>query len=259
MIEKEILKQKLVEGKSKKQIREELAVSHVTLKKYINTYNLEEFYCFVQNASRQLSNKSVDLNFFKKIDSEEKAYIFGIILSDGWIGKNKFGITLQDLDVDVLLKIKQCLKSKHKISYKSHNHRRPQYTFTVSSKEIVEDLKALGITTNKSFEAFIPFDKIPKHLLKHAIRGIFDGDGSFSQNQPCISTSSETMKDDIISWSFNNYNYIPSVSLQEGNYRLYFRKPGFKVICDVYTDSNIYLNRKFNSFQEYYKYRMKNQ
>lgn len=259
MINEIELKTKLLENKSKKQIAIELNTSNVTLLKYIRKYNLEEFYSYDKSKAQQLNNKSVDINFFKVIDTEEKAYIFGLVLSDGWVAGKILGFTFQETDLDVLEKVKTSLKSNHKISYKFYDYRKPQYTLSISSKEIADDLKALGITNNKSFDAYIPFDKIDPSLIRHVMRGIFDGDGSFSQNKPCICTSSVSLRDDIINWCISNYNYSPSVSIQNNKYRVYFRKPGFKVVCDIYQDSCIYMNRKFNSFQEYYKYRIKNQ
>lgn len=259
MINENELKNKLLDSKSKKEISKEFNISPATLSKYIEKYNLEEFYRYSKSIRQQRNNNSVDIDFFKTIDTEEKAYIFGLILSDGWISNRNLGFTFQETDVDILEKVKHCLKSQHKISYKYYDCRKPQYTLVISSKEIVEDLKALGITSNKSFDATIPFDKIAPELIRHVVRGIFDGDGSFSQNRPCICTSSVSLRDGIINWCISNYNYSPSVSTQNNKYRVYFRKPGFKVICDIYQDSSIYMNRKYNSFQEYYKYRIKNQ
>ena len=259
MIGKNELKNKLLERKSKKQIAKELFVSEPTLRKYIRTFKLECYYSFSNSKKQQLANKSVDIDFFKSIDTEEKAYIFGLILSDGFISNTCLGFTLQEKDKDVLQKIKITMNSKHKISYKTYTDRQNQNSLLISSKEIVDDLKTLGVKNNKSFDAHIPFSKIPSELLRHVVRGIFDGDGSFSQNRPCIATSSLALKDCIIEWSENNYNYTPSITVQNNNYRIYFRKPGFKVICDMYENSNIYMDRKYNTFLSYREFRIKNQ
>lgn len=259
MINENELKAKLLEGKSKKQIAKEFFISEFKLRKYISQYSLEIYYTFNISKNNQRSNKSVDLDFFKCIDNEVKAYIFGFILSDGWISKKTVGFTVQDTDADILIKIKNAMKSKHKISYKEFSERNPQSSLVISSLEVVEDLINLGITTNKSFEAFIPFDKIPSHLVRHVVRGIFDGDGSFSQNSPCIATSSVTLKNDLVKWSFETFGYKPSVSTRNTHFRIYFRKPAFNIICNIYQDSTIYLDRKYNSFIKYYEHRIKNQ
>lgn len=260
MIEKEILKQKLSEGKSKKQIAKELKTSIVTLKKYIGVYNLEEFYSYDKGQDLQKRRSSVDLEFFEKIDTEEKAYIFGLLLSDGYLIKDRvIGFTLQEADKEILFKIKDVMKSKHKVSLRKRESTQDCYRFDITSSKLVLDLNLLGVTVNKSFEAFIPFDKIPDSLIRHVIRGIFDGDGSFSRNQPCIATSSIRLKNDIIDWCVKNYSYSPYITKQNNNFRIYFRKAGFPILCDVYLNSKIHIQREMNSFQEYYKYRIKNQ
>lgn len=260
MIEKEILKEELLKGKSKKQLAADFKISVVTLRKIIKFYNFENYYCYNKSADIQIKNKSVDIDFFKCINNEAKAYTFGLILSDGYISKDRIvGITLQESDVDILFKIKDIMQSKHKIATRFKTVGNNCCRFDITSREIVKDLQDLGVTTTKSFDASIPFNKIPNELIRHVLRGIFDGDGSFSQNRPCIATSSEQLKNDIVNWSFKNFNYSPSVYTQNNNFRIYFNKEGFKIICNMYENSNIVLTRKMNSFQEYYKYRIKNQ
>ena len=124
MIEKQILKQKLQEGKSKRQITKELNSSEPTIRKYIKEYNLDNYYSFDISKNNQRNNKSVNIDYFKQIDTEEKAYIFGFILSDGWISNKILGFTLQSEDVDILDKIKYCMGSKHKISYKKYENKK---------------------------------------------------------------------------------------------------------------------------------------
>lgn len=259
MIEKQILKQKLQEGKSKRQITKELNSSEPTIRKYIKEYNLDNYYSFDISKNNQRNNKSVNIDYFKQIDTEEKAYIFGFILSDGWISNKILGFTLQSEDVDILDKIKYCMGSKHKISYKKYENKKSQKSLIISSLEIVQDLQKLGITNNKSFEASIPFNCIPNHLIIHVLRGIFDGGGSFSQNRPCIATSSLTLKNDILEWCLRNYSVAPSVIQQGQSYRLYFNKNCFKIISDIYQNNKIVLDRKMKAFEKYYTHRINNQ
>ena len=71
MIEKQILKQKLQEGKSKRQIAKELFSSEPTIRKYIKEYNLDNYYSFDISKNNQRNNKSVNIDYFKQIDTEE--------------------------------------------------------------------------------------------------------------------------------------------------------------------------------------------
>ena len=56
MIEKQILKQKLQEGKSKRQIAKELNSSEPTIRKYIKEYNLDNYYSFDFSKNNQRNN-----------------------------------------------------------------------------------------------------------------------------------------------------------------------------------------------------------
>lgn len=66
-------------------------------------------------------NKSVDSNFFEKIDTQEKAYILGFIYADGCLTNGALQIKVSIKDIGILCKIKYSLKSDHKIT-RAINH-----------------------------------------------------------------------------------------------------------------------------------------
>lgn len=105
--------------------------------------------------------------------SKEMAYILGFILTDGNISddNNQVGITIKD--VELLEKIRAKLKSNHPIKYlKAYG----TYQFGFAREKMVERLRELGITSNKSLK--VKFPDVPDQFLSHFIRGVFDGDGS---------------------------------------------------------------------------------
>lgn len=68
---------------------------------------------------------------------------------------------------------------------------------------MANDLRSYGLTNNKSYNAFIPEQQIPNDLIRHYIRGYFDGDGSVYYNKThnrlyiSIVTASEQMHKDF--------------------------------------------------------------
>lgn len=121
---------------------------------------------------------SLDETFFDQINTSEKAYILGWIVSDGYVNNYKLSFCVKDLEI--LKKIKKAMNSEHKISNsvvydkrtKKHYQR---YSLQIGSKKIVASLNKLGVYQNKSFTVDLP--NVPEKFKRDLIRGIFDGDG----------------------------------------------------------------------------------
>lgn len=130
----------------------------------------------------------LDHFYFSNIDTPNKAYILGLMLSDGWIQENynQVGIQLQEDDLCIIEKIKEEWKSNNKLIYcpkkpfKSADgtkiyYPKPLWRILVSSSKMIENLKALGIVQRKSKIVTLP---LLKQFDSHMFRGIIDGDGS---------------------------------------------------------------------------------
>lgn len=118
-------------------------------------------------------------DFFENIDCEEKAYVLGLLISDGYIIKPKkknpvWGISLKKSDEYLLEMIKKHIGVKDK---KLVNDRDSCMVLTITSAKMVSDLKQYGVVERKSHTVTIP-KEISPHLRHHLIRGIFDGDGT---------------------------------------------------------------------------------
>lgn len=140
----------------------------------------------------------VNDNYFKKINSEDKAYFLGLIATDGSLSsdlkdekRRKLSIHLKAEDVHILKKFKKFLRTKKKLYYagvkyygKKDTKSNPKYILEISSKKIHADLTKLGLTPNKTKLLKYPNYKIvPKNLMRHYIRGAFDGDGSINKGK----------------------------------------------------------------------------
>ena len=128
--------------------------------------------------------KSLDENYFSIIDTPNKAYILGWIISDGYVSKGKLVFGLKD--VEIIQFIKNELKSEHKINDSLIYDKRTgkynrQYRIQICSKKISEDWNNLGIQESKSFTAQLP--KIETELLPHLVRGLFEGDGYIGEGK----------------------------------------------------------------------------
>lgn len=123
----------------------------------------------------------VDKNFFKIIDTEEKAYILGFLYGDGnnYPEHGKISVTSLKKDERILKRIRAALKSNAKLYYQTNKKTKQVYvTLAIYSKEISKDLIHLGVIKNKT--KFLQFPILPPELIKHFIRGLFDSDGCFT-------------------------------------------------------------------------------
>ena len=131
---------------------------------------------------KEFLRKKINDDFFDKIN-EKSAWLLGFILSDGSIRGNRITIRLSLKDKCVLEMIKRMLDFAGKIRAEINKIKDKRYMGTVlefTSKKIVEKLKKLGISENKTLREKIPPCMFTEneYLQRAFIRGIFDGDGS---------------------------------------------------------------------------------
>lgn len=127
--------------------------------------------------------------FFSSIDSEEKAYWLGYLSADGCLYQHKtrkcypiLSVNLSSADYKHLERFKKALQSSHPIKNYIYNYKTPNQKvsrLTISSQQIGKDLIQWGVTPRKTSALKWP-DFLSDELLRHYLRGIFDGDGCFS-------------------------------------------------------------------------------
>lgn len=125
-------------------------------------------------------------DFFDIIDSEDKAYWLGYLAADGSLTSQKnskrINLSIKESDRDHLLKYKNSLNldwlpKKKRIFLHSTNKEYFAYRYIITSTKIFNDLVDKGITERKSL-TLEPPKNVPQDLIRHWIRGYFDGDGS---------------------------------------------------------------------------------
>lgn len=138
------------------------------------------------------SNRRVRQDIFSSIDTEFQAYLLGLYASDGNINEKRktFRIHVQEQDANIIYTIKDiiapdsrtftfqnrvCISPRNGKVYNGSN----SFGVDINSSKICNDLVNLGIGYNKTYsENKIP--NINKDLIRHFIRGYFDGDGTIS-------------------------------------------------------------------------------
>lgn len=125
----------------------------------------------------------IDQNVFDIIDTEEKAYWLGFLYADGCINSSEFKLelNLSASDLDHMNKFKSFIKSNSKTRIDtSKGLKYPICRFSVRNKHIWEQLNEKGCYPNKTLKLTFPKEEMfsSSNLIRHFIRGYFDGDGT---------------------------------------------------------------------------------
>lgn len=218
----------------------------------------EKIFVAFQNDNRSELNRkySVDESFFETIDTEEKAYILGFITADGYVADNRLKISLNEKDVDILEKIRTCLKSEHPIKYfvkdKKYNH----VSLDIPSVKICSDLRKFDLQANKSLTMPNIMKHIPKHLQVAFLRGYFDGDGNIFYGVRYSSGIKYSITvigtKEFLETSFDRVFKTNCKISKYASCDMYAWKIAAKSQVDefldiLYKDATIYLNRKYES------------
>lgn len=222
-----------------------------------------------QGARKHFYNE----NYFKKIDTERKAYFLGFILADGcvYFGTNKnsyrFQMNLQAQDRYILEELQKDIESDYKIQDKQFGCDKNGDPILISllkinSSKLCEDLMNLGVVPRKSMRQEMKKDLIPDKLIKHFIRGYFDGNGSCSIRKNSISLDflgSKTIClqiDEYLKSNKINKNVLYGNKKNE-LYGLRINNTDNKILLYyyLYKDATIYLKRKKEKFDKFLQYK----
>jgi len=213
--------------------------------------------------------KELDHNFFENF-TIESCYWAGFIAADGCVSDKGLFITLWKNDIHHIGLFRKNIKSNTEISENVKTQKSGKVTencgISLYSPKIVKDLFInFNIVRNKS-KIIEPPLKIPNDLIKHYIRGYFDGDGSISwhkhNNTPRIEFA--TGSKNLIKWIKlileENIEILgrPKILIDNkwGIYKLdYMGKQIVEVMKWLYEGSNeeIRLKRKYKRYTDYEK------
>lgn len=229
---------------------------------------LEEF--GIQRDQKKLVRKyKLNEHYFDVIDTPNKAYILGLLHADGCnkMDKSTISIGLQESDKDLLEQIRLEMGSEKPLRYIDNSNKHTfgytyenMYELNMFSKYMCQQLADKGIVPNKSLVIGFP-EWLDDNLISHYIRGVFDGDGSICKSKNTIhinivGTDSFCQSLKLICNEILNINSsIYDASCHNGITKQFaiHSKEQIKIFLDwIYKDAEIYLQRKYDRYCEYY-------
>lgn len=265
-----IIKEKYLEGET---------IEEITDKYFKDKYCSGEINMVLRKLGITRPNGTqakINHDYFENIDSEHKAYWLGFIYADGSITKKVYekGSYTYRLRMELMfedkyileqmaLDLESDLKPKEYYNDTSHfeGYNKPKHTAYImfSSKKMGEDLVKLGVVPNKTF-ILKSLPNIPDNLMKHFIRGYFDGDGSVYLT-----------KDNTIKTAFyGTHDFINSIQdflikelgltkkkitdQKEANVSFVgmAKQESEKLYHYMYDEATIFLNRKYEKYNKYF-------
>ena len=161
---------KYVDGQSVLSLSKEYGTNTVAIQNILDKNGVSK----VSQAKR--NNPLLVEDYFEKIDSPEKAYWIGWILTDGGVTKNSgLEISLQCGDEYILDMLQKDLKITNHVKQFCDKY----YRFSFACKKMQKDLEQYGIVPNKTLTIKYP-KNISDEYETHMLRGMFEGDGGLT-------------------------------------------------------------------------------
>lgn len=225
-----------------------------------------------QRGGRFLRKYTLNEHYFDIIDTEEKAYFLGLLYADGY-NYEKSGeveISLQEKDKYILEKFNKALESTRPLQFIENSLKNAKwkniYRLCISSKILSNRIKELGCPQRKSLILDFPNkNQVPSFLLRHFIRGYFDGDGTVGIyhlknnyiNVDCSFICNLEFANKFNNFIFNKLNYNFNIYKNKRTCEKPTRTCGLssrkKILIFLewlYKDTNLFLMRKYSIFLE---------
>lgn len=223
-------------------------------------------YGFHKPRYERKKENHVNEDYFKNIDTAEKAYFLGLIMADGNMHLKKdnnkylFSLKLKSTDCDIIYKLAQAIEfDKEKIIFKKGKRKETiteSVVIQIYNQAFCNNLINLGIIPKKGGTEHIP-EQIPNEFMKDFIRGFIDGDGSVgiaSNNRTYVSicsTSIDIMKEikeyfKKMTGTDNKISYCNSIY----TYTIAKAKDTYIMCSHLYYPECVSLKRKYQNAQK---------
>jgi DNA-binding CsgD family transcriptional regulator len=193
----------------------------------------------------------VDEEYFKAIDTQEKAYILGWFYSDGNVRIDRIRIGLAEKDSHILEWMKGQMKYDGPLHFvpRVKPHHQDIIELCINRKALADDLTKLGCVPAKSKILQFPTEEqVPRDLLSHFVRGYFDGDGSISNGVMIVGSYDFTygLKEVLPCYVTNIYQRYKSKAKEDSAHQLFIgRKEEIAKLSNwMYHDATMCLSRK---------------
>lgn len=209
-----------------------------------------------------------DESYFEHINTEQKAYWLGFLYADGCVTIQKSSsliLCLAISDFEHVKLFQQCLKTDYNISFGKNN----KYArLAIYKKKLVSDLIDKGCVLAKSLILKFPNEKqVPSYIIRHFIRGYFDGDGCIythlrhKKNSECVFMNTEVNFLGTQDFLHTMATFLPvkaTIEKREKDnifaLRIYDKQSILELMRFMYDNSSIYLERKYRKFEDVKNY-----
>ena len=205
-------------------------------------------------------------HYFDQVDSQDKAYILGLLWADGHNRVDKGGVILelQEDDKDLLEQINDLTENERPLRKVALNERnkawKNQYNLLWQSKYFSSVLNSYGMSQRKSLVLEFPA-WLNEELYPHFIRGYMDGDG-------CVCYMKQNRKIQVSMVGTRMFlEYVQKICASIGvkSYITHDKRAN-EVICQfaivsnissvnflnwIYQDANLKMERKYNKYQQF--------
>lgn len=244
----------LCNEKSQKEISNLYSITQACISKIFKRHGVKS----LKKSRLNMSLLPLNVDYFKEINSHEKAYWLGMICADGNINKLDNKCSFVSKDKELVEKFKASINSGHTVSHNKIYDKRTgknyeNYSIQIGNELFVENLINLGITNKKSKECSFP--NILEEYYHSFIAGLFDGDGSVYHTKYGIGInliSTYEIIDFIRNYiekkiGINKLSITKIESKKKYNlYKLYLYKDSAKFLNFIYSEnSSLYLQRKY--------------
>lgn len=244
--------------------------------------NKEEQIKFIQDnypaTTHHISNRRIRHDFFEKIETELQAYLLGFYAADGSIDEKRktFRVELAIKDKEQVYMIKDIISPDARLYQNPARefmgprgkmvHTDGSIGVDITSAKLCNDLVNWNIGYRKTYaDLYLP--NIDTNLMRHFIRGFWDGDGSivgsisrekgkkdrFRRYVSFNSKRSSFLLDIQKFFSDNNININLNYMKRDDMYRLMTsaKKEVIKIYHLFYDNAYFWLPRKYEKFNHY--------
>ena len=159
------------------------------------------------------SYSTLNIDFFKNIDTEEKAYWLGFLMADGCVREYRSGcyqtsLELSTIDKELVYNFRDAIKCDGPI-YSDDIRTR----FVVTNTQFARNLISHNVVPHKTFNKVFP--NLNKKLYRAYILGYFDADGSITLYQSKDKTHIERARFHIACGSYSFLEKIKEILEEE--------------------------------------------
>ena len=252
---KDIIMEKYHNNERVEDIAIELQCSRYMLYQKFNEWNISRRNK-IKAKPRSNAIYTINYEYFKKIDTEHKAYWYGFLLADGYVNERELSLCVKNTDIDIVQIFAEDIETDVPIKYDKYGNP----FITIVCKELSKSLLDKGFHNRKSWSIDFDYIKsfVPDELFNHFIRGMFDGDGCLKYysypylKKPQLHFGYTGVKN--VCEFIKDFFDINRDLIFEGNvtYTVVSRDPNkiIEICTYLYNNSTIYLKRKYEIYNK---------